>query len=87
MTGVLVGSTEAELRSRAERLGEKIGADGAALVAEPPQGWIIGTVEAAAEQLLALREAGVSRVMCQQLLHEDIEHVAVLGRELAPLVA
>ncbi len=87
MTGVLVASSKAELRARAQRLGEKMGADGAGLIADPPAGWIVGTVEAAAEQLLALREAGVSRVMCQQLVHEDIEHVAVLGQELAPLVA
>ena len=39
------------------------------------------------EQLHELREAGVHRVMCQQLVHEDLEAVALLGERLAPLVA
>jgi F420-dependent oxidoreductase-like protein len=87
MTGVLVASSDAELRSRAQRLTAKMGGDAASFLSDPPEGWIVGTTEAAAEQLLALREAGVSRVMCQQLLHDDLEHVALVGRALAPLVA
>jgi hypothetical protein len=35
---------------------------------------------------MALRDAGVSRVMCQQLLHDDLDAIAVLGAELAPRV-
>jgi hypothetical protein len=30
---------------------------------------------------------GVSRVMCQHLAHDDLEFIALLGGELAPLVA
>ena len=51
-----------------------------ALLAEPPRGWIIGTVE----QFAWLREAHVSRVMCQHLLHDDLDAVKLLGRDLAP---
>jgi alkanesulfonate monooxygenase SsuD/methylene tetrahydromethanopterin reductase-like flavin-dependent oxidoreductase (luciferase family) len=87
MTGVLVATSEDELRERARRLGEKMGADPAGLVNDPPAGWIVGTVPAAVEQLHALREAGVARVVCQQLLHDDLEHVALLGEELAPQLA
>jgi F420-dependent oxidoreductase-like protein len=87
MTGVLVATSEDELRRRAGRLGEKMGADPVGLVKHPPPGWIVGTIESATEQLLALREAGVARVMCQQLLHDDLEHVALLGEELAPQLA
>ena len=87
MTGVLVATSEDELRERAGRLGEKMGADPAGLVNDPPPGWIVGTVPAAVEQLQALRAAGVARVMCQQLLHDDLEHVALLGEELAPQLA
>jgi alkanesulfonate monooxygenase SsuD/methylene tetrahydromethanopterin reductase-like flavin-dependent oxidoreductase (luciferase family) len=45
---------------------------------------VIGTLDQAAEQLRALQVAGVSRVMCQHLAHEDVDFVALLGRELAP---
>jgi alkanesulfonate monooxygenase SsuD/methylene tetrahydromethanopterin reductase-like flavin-dependent oxidoreductase (luciferase family) len=89
MTGVLVGRDASELRDRARRLLARIGAgdDADSFLAEPPHGWIVGTVEQAIEQLSLLREAGVSRVMCQQLLHEDLDAVALLGDELAPRVA
>jgi alkanesulfonate monooxygenase SsuD/methylene tetrahydromethanopterin reductase-like flavin-dependent oxidoreductase (luciferase family) len=87
MTGVVVGEDERELRARTERLAAKLGTDAAELVSAPPPGWIVGTVQQAAERLLELRDAGVHRVMCQQLVHEDLEAVALLGERLAPLVA
>jgi len=85
MTGVVVAGSERELRERAARLEQRTGI--ASLLKEPPAGWIVGTVEQAAERLAALREAGVARVFCQQLLHDDLEAVALLGRELAPRLA
>jgi F420-dependent oxidoreductase-like protein len=86
MTGVLVADDEAELRDRARQRAEKMGTE-ADFVADPPAGWIVGTVEAAAEQLLALRDAGVSRVLCQHFVHQDLEMVRLLGEQLAPRVA
>jgi F420-dependent oxidoreductase-like protein len=87
MTGVLSGADEAEVAARARRLGERTGQDAGGWLREPPHGWVIGTFGQAAEQLIALREAGVARVMCQQLLHDDLEAVAQLGGELSPRVA
>jgi F420-dependent oxidoreductase-like protein len=86
MTGVIVGRDDAELRDRVGRLATVIGQDADQLLAEPPPAWIIATLDEATERLLALRDAGVSRVMCQQLLHDDLDAVAVLGSELAPRV-
>jgi F420-dependent oxidoreductase-like protein len=85
MTGVIVGADEADLRERAARLQTRSGFQN--LVDEPPSGWIVGTVEAAAEQLNVLAGAGVDRVMCQQLLHDDLDAVALLGDRLVPAVA
>ena len=89
MTSLLVGADHPELRDRATRLLERLGAGGDTerFLAEPPGGWLVGIVEQVAERLAALREAGVSRVMCQQLLHDDLDAVALLGEQLAPLVA
>ncbi len=84
MTAVVVGADERELHDRVARLGAKIDADAEGLLREPPDGWVLGTLDQAAEQLRALSEAGVARVMCQQLLHEDLDAVALLGEELAP---
>ena len=89
MTALITGSDAGELRDRARRQLERVGSDQdvGALLRDPPHGWIVGEIEQVVEQLNVLREAGVSRVMCQQLLHGDLEAVALLGRELAPLVA
>jgi F420-dependent oxidoreductase-like protein len=86
MTGFVVGADEAELRDRAARLGERIGSTAEALLNDPPAGWIFGTTERAAEQLAALRDAGVHRVMCQNLLHDDLDVLALIA-ELTPAVA
>jgi F420-dependent oxidoreductase-like protein len=86
MTGVIVGADSADLRDRVGRVSNLRGDDADALLADPPDGWIVGALEDAAEQLGALRQAGVSRVMCQYLVHDDLDGVALLG-ELAPRVA
>jgi F420-dependent oxidoreductase-like protein len=87
MTTVLVGADEAELRSRLARFGALTGADGDQLLREPPETWVLGTLDQATEQLLAFSEAGVARVMCQHLLHDDLDAIAQIGEQLAPRVA
>ena len=85
MTGFVVGVDDADLRDRARRLTARTGGgDADAFLASPPPAWVVGTVEQASEQLGALRDAGVSRVMCQHLLHDDLDAVALLAIELAP---
>jgi F420-dependent oxidoreductase-like protein len=87
MTGVIVGRDDSHLRKRIEAVAQIRGDDAGSYLPDPPHGWVIGTVEQAAEQLAALRDAGVSRVMCQHLAHDDLDGVALIGDELAPLVA
>jgi F420-dependent oxidoreductase-like protein len=79
MTAVLVAEDQSDLRRRAERMAAKHGSDAGTLMSDPPQGWLVGTVETVLEGLAELEEAGVARIMCQQLLHDDLEHVALLG--------
>jgi F420-dependent oxidoreductase-like protein len=54
---------------------------------EPPPQWIAGTPEQIAARLRELEAAGVQRVMLQHLLHDDLETVDRIGREVIPLVA
>jgi alkanesulfonate monooxygenase SsuD/methylene tetrahydromethanopterin reductase-like flavin-dependent oxidoreductase (luciferase family) len=85
MTGSLIGADEADLADRARRLAElrrDDAGDVAAYIAGLPDSWIVGTLEAVREQLAALEEAGVERVMFQHLLHRDLDGVALIG-ELA----
>lgn len=79
MTGLVVGRDGEQLRRRRERLAAEHGQ-------EPAEGWVVGTVDTAVERLRALRDAGVDRVMLQLLLHDELDQIAVIGRELAPAV-
>jgi alkanesulfonate monooxygenase SsuD/methylene tetrahydromethanopterin reductase-like flavin-dependent oxidoreductase (luciferase family) len=84
MTGVLVGRDEGELLDRAGRLAEKTatGRSGREELDALPASWIAGTVDAVGEQLRALADLGVDRVMCQLLLHDDLDQIALIGGEL-----
>ncbi|MBV8952826.1 MAG: LLM class flavin-dependent oxidoreductase [Solirubrobacterales bacterium] len=77
MTCVIPGADQRDLEHRVRRVAERRGEE--IDLADPPTGWIIGTREQVSEQLASLREAGVSRVMCQYLVHDDLEGVALLG--------
>ena len=87
MTGFVVGRDRAELQQRVTRLSERIGAQADAFMTDRSSSWVVGTVDEAVERLGALRDAGVSRVMCQNLLHDDLDVVALIGSELAPQLA
>jgi F420-dependent oxidoreductase-like protein len=77
MTGVLVGRHRAELEERLQLL--------AARGHAPDETWITGTLDEVAERLAVFRDAGLARVMCQQLLHADLDHVKLIA-ELAARV-
>jgi alkanesulfonate monooxygenase SsuD/methylene tetrahydromethanopterin reductase-like flavin-dependent oxidoreductase (luciferase family) len=81
MNGVLVGSDRADYESRVKKLEEW---NGSADIADV---WVTGTTDEAIEQIRAFEEAGVERVMLQNLLHWDLEHVELIGREIIPAVA
>ena len=87
MVGVLVGADEADLAQRADRLAAQLGQDAATVVDSMRSRGVYGTPEQAAEQLRALERAGVHRVMLQHFLHDDLDSVELIGRELIPLVS
>jgi F420-dependent oxidoreductase-like protein len=86
MMPVIAGRDEDDLRARAVRSAQFGGLDPEGLLREPPEGWFVGTVEQVAGQLRELEQVGVSRVLCQHRVHDDLEFVELLGRELSPLV-
>jgi alkanesulfonate monooxygenase SsuD/methylene tetrahydromethanopterin reductase-like flavin-dependent oxidoreductase (luciferase family) len=89
MVGCVLGADESEVCERARRLAERGygGGDADALLRRYRELGVAGTPDEAAERLRAFEEAGVQRVMLQQLLHDDLEQVALIGRELVPRVA
>jgi len=80
MIGTVLGADAADLEDRARRVAERTGADAGELLREPPGGWIVATLDQAAERFAAYRDAGLDRVMCQTLVHDDLDAVALVGR-------
>lgn len=89
MTGALIGPDPAGLRERARRLAARRAEDGdaEALLASRGPNVLTGTPEQVLEQLAAYAGAGVRRVLLQHLLHDDLEAVALIGREVVPEAA
>lgn len=89
MTTVLVGADRAELERRARRLMEWRGEGGdvRAFLEALARTRLVGIVGQVLERLGEYAEAGVRRVMLQHLLHDDLEMVALIGRELVPATA
>ncbi|MDX6688879.1 MAG: hypothetical protein QOG15_336 [Solirubrobacteraceae bacterium] len=79
MTGAVIGRNAAEVDARMHAIGERRDEPDFA----PGPGWIHGTLDEARAQLAELADAGVDRVMLQLLLHEDLEQIELIGRELA----
>jgi alkanesulfonate monooxygenase SsuD/methylene tetrahydromethanopterin reductase-like flavin-dependent oxidoreductase (luciferase family) len=86
MTFCLVGADADDLDARRRRAADFLGRE----VDEVPRrrdSALFGTIDDVAARLHEYEAAGVTRVMCQHLVHGDLEMVALLGRELAPAVA
>ena len=87
MTGSVIGRDESDARERARRLYElrrpEVDFDEFCRRYRAA-GAILGSVDEAVAQLRELAKVGVERVMLQHLLHDDLEPVALIGRELAP---
>jgi F420-dependent oxidoreductase-like protein len=71
-----VGADEAEFSRRAAAIGRE--------PAELREHGVAGTVTEAVDRLSALREAGVQRVYLQVLDLDDLEHLDLVAREIAP---
>jgi alkanesulfonate monooxygenase SsuD/methylene tetrahydromethanopterin reductase-like flavin-dependent oxidoreductase (luciferase family) len=87
MAPCVVGRDERELRQSARRVGARFGRTPDDVLKRYREYGPIGTVEQVIERLKQVEELGCERVMLQHLAHEDLDTVALIGRELAPAVA
>jgi F420-dependent oxidoreductase-like protein len=88
MSGCVVGTDRAEVLERARRVVERSHRtdDPAEFLRQVSDGWITGTVDEVVTKLHTLEAAGVERVMLQHLAHDDLEMIALVGREIVPAV-
>ena len=87
MTTVLAAPDRDALAQRAARLDERAGQPAGTWLDAPPVNAIVGTVEEVVARLRTLAGLGVSRIMCRNVDHTDLEHVALLGETIGPAVA
>ncbi|MEO6577820.1 MAG: TIGR03560 family F420-dependent LLM class oxidoreductase [Candidatus Limnocylindria bacterium] len=83
MTGVLVAESHTELHDRVAELMVALGKsadEGDAWLAERRGRWIMGTPDEAAERVNALARQGTERIMLQDFLPRDLDHVRLMGR-------
>ena len=89
MRRCIVGSDESDLREHVARYVEiydpNSSVDDVLRGVEPDD--LVGTVEQVADRLRSYERAGVTRVMLQHLVHEDLAMVDVIGLELSPALA
>jgi alkanesulfonate monooxygenase SsuD/methylene tetrahydromethanopterin reductase-like flavin-dependent oxidoreductase (luciferase family) len=85
MAGILVGATRADVVARERTLLSAFGSDaetGEAWLEERRSRWIYGTPDAARTQVERFAAAGIERIMFQDFLPWDLEHIDVMGQEL-----
>jgi alkanesulfonate monooxygenase SsuD/methylene tetrahydromethanopterin reductase-like flavin-dependent oxidoreductase (luciferase family) len=87
MAPCVIGRDEREVLASARRIGARFGRDSDDVLERYREHGPVGTIAQAVERLQELEEIGYERVMLQHLAHDDLETVALIGRELAPAVA
>jgi F420-dependent oxidoreductase-like protein len=91
LVGVLCGQDQSELEDRAVRvrgfLGHAPSSTSAASLDELPRDWIVGTPAEVSRRLSGFVALGVKRIMLGPPLHDDLEMVSLIGREVLPAVA
>lgn len=90
MNGGLIGADRDELRERGRRLAAWRGEhpeDIDAHLAELARTWIVGTPDEVLARLRAYEAAGVTRVMIQHHLHDDLDALALWAERVLPGLA
>ncbi len=84
MAGILVGRTDDEVRAREAALLAAFGRDtgGDEWLEERRERWVVGTPERALAMLRRYADAGVGRIMLQDFLPWDLDHIDVMGETL-----
>ena len=86
MTGVLVADTEGDLKARVADLLGAVGqsdTDSESWLADRKNRWIMGTPDQAFERVRAFEAAGTQRLMLQDFVPRDLDHIGLLGRIFA----
>ncbi len=82
MAGVLIGRDESEFRSRVDAqvaMFQDDPAQATAWMDARRDRWVVGTMDAARARMAEYAGAGVDRIMLQDFIPRDLDHVALMG--------
>jgi alkanesulfonate monooxygenase SsuD/methylene tetrahydromethanopterin reductase-like flavin-dependent oxidoreductase (luciferase family) len=85
MVGTLIGRDSAEVARRADALLSEFGQppkDGLTWLEPRRQRWIMGTPDEARAMVERFAEAGIERIMLQDFLPRDLDHIDLMAQEL-----
>ena len=86
MAGVLVGRTEADFAERRARQVDVFGGDvdrAEEWLEARKDRWVLGTPDRAKQMIEAYEATGVDRLLFQDFLPRDLDHIAVMGELFA----
>ena len=86
MAPCVVGRDQREVQEAARRTGARFGRSPQEVLERYGELGPVGTVDQVVERLKEIEEIGYERVMLQHLAHDDLDTVALIGRELVPAV-
>jgi alkanesulfonate monooxygenase SsuD/methylene tetrahydromethanopterin reductase-like flavin-dependent oxidoreductase (luciferase family) len=86
MAPLVIGEDDAAVREAARRVGARFGRGPGEVLERYGERGPVGTVDRVIERLREIEAIGYERVMLQHLAHDDLETVALIGRELVPAV-
>jgi F420-dependent oxidoreductase-like protein len=89
LTKAIVGTDDAEVRRRTEALMARSNesGDAGAYLEGLRSTHLAGTVDEVLQRLAEYAGAGIGRVLMHHLVHDDLESVELIGREIVPAVA
>jgi F420-dependent oxidoreductase-like protein len=89
LTKAIVGTDDDEVRRRVGALMARTNesGDAGAFLDDLRASHVAGTVEQVVERLDEYAAAGIQRVLLHQLVHDDLESVELIGREIVPAAA
>ena len=85
MVGTLIGRDDAEVARRADALIAEFGesaANGLAWLEPRRQRWVMGTPDEARAMAGRFADAGIERLMLQNFLPHDLEHIDLMAEAL-----
>lgn len=84
MTGILIGRDERQLAARVRAQLDMFGeGDGEGWLEERQGRWVTGTFDEARRVVHAYADAGAERLMLQDFIPRDLDHVALMGEFIA----